>query len=334
MHYKNEKPVLPVIKIIGVGGGGIKALNKMVDSGLSNVEFIAMDFFADSLALSKASFKLQLEQTHVNWPVGEFGELSGECKHQSVIDGREQIRTAIGKADVVLIVAGMGGATGSSTAPVIAEVAKETGALTIGVVTTPFLFEGQARHQDAQKGIDEFSCHADTLINIPDEAILKSIGEKIGVDKAYQAADEYLCSAVQSLIDLILGPYLCLVGDDFVTPLLRSETGKATTGIMGIGYASGENRAIKAAQMALSSLLLDKPVKAAKIVLFDCLVAPDCQLIEVHNIADKIKEQSGTNANVIWETTLAQHPKSEIEIIIFCLYNDNNGLADREKSSE
>jgi len=325
---------LPIIKVIGVGGAGKFALNRMINSGMANVKFIAIDFYDFCLADSKAHTKLVLEQIHVYWPEGEFGELNRECKHESALDGRELIKTAIGQADIVFIIAGMGGGTGSGVAPVIAEVAKEMDVLTIGVVTTPFIFEGQSRLRVAWKRIEDLNRYADTLIIIPGEAIVKSSGEKTGVDKAFQAADEYLYSVVQSLVDLIRGPYLCLVGDDFVTPLLRSETGKATTGIMGIGYASGENRAIKAAQMALSSPLLDQPVKAAKIVLFDCRVVPDCKLIEINNIADKIKGQSNPNANVIWETTLVQNPKNEIEVIMFCLYNDNQGLADGGKYGE
>jgi cell division protein FtsZ len=314
---------LPIIKVIGVGGAGKFALNRMINSGMANVKFIAIDFYDFCLADSKAHTKLVLEQIHVYWPEGEFGELNRECKHESALDGRKLISTAIGQADVVFIIAGMGGATGSATAPVVAEMAKETGALIIGVVTTPFNFEGQARQNLAWKGIDELNRLMDTLIIIPIEAIEKMDGDKkISVDEAFQTTDDYLCSGVQCLIDFIIGPYLH-PDDDFVTPLLRSVTGKAITGNMGMGCASGEARAIKAAQMALSSPLLEKHFKNAPIVLFDCRVMPDCMLIEINNIADVIRDKSNPDANVIWETTLAQNPTSEIKVIILCLHHDS-----------
>jgi cell division protein FtsZ len=204
-----------------------------------------MDFDVAYLARSQVANKLELEHIYSNWPLDEFGELARVAKHKSAIAHREQRREAIGKADVVFIVAGMGGSTGSSTAPVIAELTKETGTLTIGVGSTPMTFERQSRHKVAWKGIDDLNHYADTLIIIPDAAIEKMFDKKAGVDKAFQAADDYLYSAVQCLVDFISGPYLHPLDDDFVTPLLRSVTGKATTGNLGMGYASGENRAIK-----------------------------------------------------------------------------------------
>ena len=327
MYRKNDSPIkvaIPIIKVIGVGGAGINAVNRMIDVGMSRIEFIAIDFYAICLAESKAAIKLELEQTHVNWPEGEFGELNRKCKHESALDGREQIRTAIGKADVLFIVAGMGGGTGSGVVPVIAEVAKEMGTLTIGVVTTPFIFEGQSRHRVAWKGIDDLNRYSDTLILIPDAVIEKMFSDtKASVAECFHAAEDYLCSAVQCLVDLIIGPYLHTPGDDFVTPLLRSGTGKAMTGIMGVGYSSGENRAINAAKMAIPSPLIKKYIKNARIVLYDCRVIGECMLIEVNNIADVIKDEANPNAEVIWETTLAQNPTCEIKVIILCLNNDN-----------
>ena len=311
------------IKVIGVGGAGINALNRITEAGLPVVELMAIDFDPSALERSKAANKLQLESLYPPLTFPEFGDPARVRNHESALADQERIRMTIGKANIVFIVAGMGGGTGSGAAPVIAETAREIGALTIAVVTLPFSFEGEGRLAVAKTGLQDLSRYVDTVVVIPDECTLKMFSPRVSITEVFQVVDDHLCSAVQCLVNFIIGPYLHPLDDDFVTPLLRSVTGKAITGNLGVGYASGEARAIKAAQMALSSPLLEKRFKNAPVVLFDCQAVPDCMLIEINDIADVIKDKANPNANVIWETTLAQKPTSEIKVIILCLNNDN-----------
>ena len=321
MNINND---IPNIKVLGVGGAGINAVNRMIDTGMSGVEFIAIDFDPSALARSKAKNILQLESIYPGLTFPEFGDPARLRNHESALTGSNQIRMAIGKADVVFIVAGMGGGTGSGASPVIAETAKQTGALTIAVVTLPFGFEGKGRLAVAKAGLKDLCGSVDTVIVIPDEGILEIAHEKeMSLTAAFQSADDYLCLAVQCIVDLTIRPYSYPISDSPVPSLLRSETNKLLTGDMSVGYGTGNDRATNAAKMVNSSPLLKRLIKEAQVVLIDLRASPDFRLYEVGDAVDMITGGLDKNREVIWDTGIAQNLKSEIDIIAIFLYIDN-----------
>lgn len=315
-----------IIKVIGVGGAGTNAVNRMIATGMSGLEFIDIDFSMLSLKKSEAQIKLQLTSIYPPLTFPEFGDPVRIRNRESAVVGREQITRAIGKVDVVVIVGGMGGGTGSGVAPVIAETAIESGALTIGVVTRPFSFEGRGRAAVAEKGINDLRSRVDTLIVISNDGILKMIHTKeMSVTDAFHLSDDYLRRAVQCIVGLVSTP--CLPAppsyNEAVTDFLRSKKGKPLAGRLGIGLASGKNRIKEAVRMAVTSPLLEEPFKMASAILIESICSPEITIAEISEAANIFGASSKPTTRILYTTTVENSSKSELQITVICLYEQH-----------
>src|SRR5215468_8919898 len=283
---------LAVIKVVGVGGGGCNAVNRMIDAGLKGVEFISINTDAQSLLLSDADVKLDIGRELTR---GLGAGSDPEIGRQAAEEHRDEIEEILKGADMVFITAGKGGGTGTGGAPVVAEIAKEIGALTIGVVTRPFSFEGRRRSVQAEQGIQRLKEKVDTLIVIPNDRLLTVSNEKTSMVNAFKMADEVLLQGVQGITDVITTPGL--INTDFAdVKMIMSNAG---TAIMGIGYASGEGRALNAARGAISSPLLEASIEGARGILLNISGGSDLGLFEVNEAAEIIHEVAHADANII-----------------------------------
>lgn len=282
------------IKVIGIGGGGNNAVNNMIRSGLKGVEFIAANTDAQALRSSEASVRLQLGQ---NLTKGLGAGANPEVGEAAARESTEEIREVLEGADMVFVTAGMGGGTGSGGISVVASVARELGALTVGVVTKPFLFEGKRRMTNAELGVDTLKRSVDTLITIPNQRLLSIAGRNTTLLDTFRKADDVLFQAVKGISDLIL--FEGLVNVDFAdVKAVMSEMGMA---MMGSGEGSGENRAIEAAEKAISSPLLeDVSIHGARGVLINVTAGPDVTLQEINEAAELIHAEAHDDANIIW----------------------------------
>lgn len=295
------------LKVIGVGGGGNNAVNRMIDDGMQNVEFIAINTDGQALNLSKAESKIQIgEKLTRGLGAGanpEIGKKAGE-------ESREQIEDAIQGADMVFVTAGMGGGTGTGAAPVVAKIAKEMGALTVGVVTRPFSFEGRKRQQQASAGVEAMKAAVDTLIVIPNDRLLDIVDKSTPMMEAFKEADNVLRQGVQGISDLI-----AVSGEvnlDFAdVKTIMSNQGSA---LMGIGVSSGENRAIEAAKKAISSPLLETSIVGAQGVLMNITGGENLSLFEAQEAADVVQDAADEDVNMIFGTVI--NPELEDEIIV------------------
>jgi cell division protein FtsZ len=285
---------LAVIKVVGIGGGGTNAVNRMVDAGLKGVEFIAVNTDSQALQMCDADIKLQIgEQLTRGLGAGANPEVGYGAANES----RDEIKEALKGADMVFVTAGEGGGTGTGAAPVIAEVAKqEVGSLTVGVVTKPFEFEGTQRMRQAQEGIDRLREQVDTLIVIPNEKLLAVVERRTSILDAFREADAVLGQGVQGITDLITTPGL--INLDFAD--VRTIMQDAGSALMGIGEAAGENRAAEAAKNAISSPLLEQSVEGAKGVLLNITGGTDLGLFEVNEAAEIIQGAADVNSNIIF----------------------------------
>ncbi len=282
------------IKVIGVGGGGGNALNTMVTSGLEGVEFIAANTDAQALETSLAHQKVQLGG-NVAKGLGAGG--NPEFGRKSALEDVQRITEAVHGADMVFITAGMGGGTGTGAAPIIAQIARDHGALTVGVVTRPFLFEGRKRYRNAEQGIRELVESVDTIITIPNQKLVDLDSEDLSLLEAFQRADDVLVQAVRGISDLIVNAGMINV--DFAdVKTIMSSTGRA---LMGTGVARGENRALEAAQMAINSPLLDDiSVEGAMGILLNFTAGPDIRLREINEAATLVQQEAHEDANIIF----------------------------------
>ncbi|MBW3547873.1 MAG: cell division protein FtsZ, partial [Actinobacteria bacterium] len=277
----NPQNYLAVIKVVGIGGGGVNAVNRMIDAGLKGVEFIGINTDAQALLMSDAELKLDIGQD-VTRGLGagsdpEVGTLAAE-------DHRAEIEAALQGADMVFITAGEGGGTGTGGAPVVAEIAKNLGALTIGVVTRPFSFEGRRRAVQAEQGVQKLKERVDTLIVIPNDRLLTVSNDKTSVVNAFKMADEVLLQGVQGITDLINTPGL--INTDFAdVKMIMTDAGSA---LMGIGYGSGEGRSLNAARGAISSPLLEASIEGARGILLSIAGGGDLGLFEINEAAEVI----------------------------------------------
>ncbi|MBX7138734.1 MAG: cell division protein FtsZ [Oligoflexia bacterium] len=282
------------IKVFGIGGAGLNAVNNMIRSGLTGVEFFSANTDAQALASSEAKNKIQLgDQITRGLGAGADPDMGMAAAREST----ELIRKALEGADMVFITAGMGGGTGTLGSTVVAEVAKEIGALTVGVVTKPFLFEGKRRMRNAERGIEELRKQVDTLITIPNQRLLSIAGRNTSLLDTFRRADDILFQAVKGISDLII--YEGLVNVDFAdVRAVMSEMGMA---MMGTGESKGENRAVEAAEKAISSPLLeDISIHGARGVLINITASPDVTLQEVNEAAELIHAEADPDANIIW----------------------------------
>lgn len=298
------------IKVVGVGGGGGNALNTMISSGLTNVEFIAANTDLQALANSKASTKIQIGAALTK---GLGAGANPEIGREAALEDRERIAESLRGADMVFVTAGMGGGTGTGAAPVVAQIAKEVGALTIGVVTKPFVFEGKRRKSFAELGVEELKDSVDTLIIIPNQRLINLSGEATSILDAFKKADEVLLQAVQGISDLITIPGLINLDFADVRTIMNSQ-GMA---MMGTGQASGAKRAMEAAQRAISSPLLeDVDVSGATGVLLNITGSSSMTLHEVNECAMLIQEASHEDANIIFGAVIDERMGENIRITV------------------
>lgn len=297
------------IKVVGVGGGGQNAINRMIEAGLSGVEFIAVNTDAQALFNSLASVRINIGRATTR---GLGAGANPEVGRKAAEESSEEIKQVLAGADMVFVTCGLGGGTGTGAAPVIAEIAKGLGALVIGVVTKPFSFEGQKRTVQAQDGYENLREKVDTLITIPNDKILSIIDKKTPLLDAFTMIDEVLNQGVQGVSDLITLPGL--INLDFAD--LRSVMENAGSALMGIGYGSGENRAIEAARGAIDSPLLELSIAGAKGLLFNITGGTDLSMFEVEEAAKIIKESADPNANIIFGTTVNENYTGDIKITV------------------
>jgi cell division protein FtsZ len=284
---------LAVIKVVGVGGGGTNAVNRMVDSGLRGVEFIAVNTDAQALLMTDADVKIAVGQKVTR---GLGAGANPDVGREAAIESRDQLKEALKGADMVFVTAGEGGGTGTGAAPVIAELARELGALTVGVVTRPFGFEGKKRQEQAELGIEELSAKVDTLLVIPNDRLLEVVSPSTPIMEAFRVADDVLRQGVQGITDLITVPGL--INLDFAD--VRTVMRNTGTALMGIGAAAGENRAAEAARAAISSPLLETSVEGAKGLLLNITGPSDLGLFEVDEAAKIVQGAADQNANIIF----------------------------------
>ncbi len=297
------------IKVIGVGGGGNNAVNRMIAAGLRGVEFIAVNTDKQALFLSQANTKIQIgEKLTKGLGAGANPEIGEKAANES----RDEIAMAIKDADMVFVTAGMGGGTGTGAAPVIAQIAKEMGILTVGVVTKPFLFEGKKRMQNAEEGIAALKSVVDTLVTIPNDRLLQMGDKKMPLLKAFTLADDVLRQGVQGISDLIAVPGL--INLDFAdVKTIMLETGLAH---MGIGRGTGENKAEEAARQAISSPLLETSIEGAKGVLLNITGGTDLGLQEVNMAAELIQASADPEATIIFGAVIDDNLEDEIIITV------------------
>lgn len=317
LEFEMDMDQLAQIKVIGVGGGGSNAVNRMIENGLQGVEFISVNTDAQALQLSQAETKLQLGGKLTR---GLGAGANPEIGKKAAEESKEQIEEALMGADMVFITAGMGGGTGTGAAPVIAEIAKEIGALTVGVVTRPFTFEGRKRSSQAANGIISLKEKVDTLIVIPNDRLLEIVDKSTPMLEAFQEADNVLRQGVQGISDLIAVPGL--INLDFAdVKTIMSEKGSA---LMGIGIATGENRAAEAAKKAISSPLLETSVNGAQGVLMNITGGANLSLFEVHEAAEIVSEASDLEVNMIFGSVINENLQDEIVVTVIATGFEDN----------
>lgn len=298
------------IKVIGVGGGGGNAINTMIMGGLANVDFIAANTDLQALSASRADTKLQLGATLTK---GLGAGANPEIGREAALEDREKLAATLGGADMVFITAGMGGGTGTGAAPIVAQVAKEVGALTVGVVTKPFFFEGKRRRTYAEQGLEELKNAVDTLIIIPNQRLINLAGETTSILDAFKKADEVLLHAVQGISDLITIPGL--INLDFAD--VRTIMNGQGMAMMGTGQAQGERRALEAAQRAISSPLLeDTDIQGATGILLNITGGSSITLHEVNDAAVLIQEAAHEEANIIFGAVIDDRMGENVRITV------------------
>lgn len=306
------------IKVIGVGGGGGNAVNRMVDSGVKCVEFICVNTDRQALLRSKATHKIQIGEKITR---GKGAGSKPEIGQRAAEESRDEIIAALKGADMVFITAGMGGGTGTGAAPVVAQIAREMGILTVGIVTKPFAFEGQKRMAQAESGITALRENVDSLVVIPNERLKMASQQRITLMNAFIVADDVLRQGVQSISDLILLPGLVNLDFADVTSIMK-DAGYAH---MGVGRASGKDKAEVAANMAISSPLLETAINGAKGVIINVTASPDIGLDEIETASSMIAQQADKNANIIWGAAFDENMDDEISVTVIA-----TGFATRE----
>lgn len=314
------------IKVIGVGGAGCNAVSRMIQEGLGGVEFIAINTDAQALFLCDADQRIHIGSQATR---GLGAGSAPEVGRKAIEENADEVLRALDGADMVFITAGMGGGTGTGAAPVVAELARQAGALTVAVVTKPFTFEGQRRMQMAESGIDELKKKVDTIITIPNDRLLKIVSEKENISEAFRLADDVLRNGVQGISEIITVPGRINV--DFAdVQTIMADAGSA---LLGIGIASGENRAVEAARAAISSPLLEASIDGATGVLFNITGGNDMTLIELHEAARIISEAVDPEAQIIFGSVQDDRMEGEIRITVVATGFQQNApspLDDRE----
>ena len=297
------------IKVVGVGGGGNNVVNRMVKTGTKGVDFIAVNTDKQALAVSSATYKIQIGEKLTN---GQGAGSDPEVGRKSAEENRTQISKALEDADMVFITAGMGGGTGTGAAPIVADIAKELGVLTVGVVTKPFRFEGMRRMKQAEGGITELRNKVDSLVIIPNERLKLATDQKITMVNAFEIADDVLQQAVQSISDLIKNTGFINLDFADVSAVMK-DAGRAH---MGVGRAAGKNKAEEAARMAISSPLLETSINGAKGVLINVTGSMDIGLEEVETAANLVQEAAHPEANIIFGAAFDDTLEDELRVTV------------------
>jgi cell division protein FtsZ len=300
---------LAVIKVVGIGGGGVNAVNRMIEEGLKGVEFIAINTDAQALLMSDADVKLDVGRELTR---GLGAGANPDVGHKAAEDHREEIEEVLKGADMVFVTAGEGGGTGTGGAPVVAQVARSLGALTIGVVTRPFGFEGKRRAAQADAGIDRLRSEVDTLIVIPNDRLLSISDRHVSVLDAFKAADQVLLSGVQGITDLITTPGL--INLDFAD--VKSVMSGAGSALMGIGSSRGDDRSVAAAEMAISSPLLEASIDGAHGVLLSIQGGSDLGLFEINEAAQLVANSAAPDANIIFGAVIDDALGDEVRVTV------------------
>jgi cell division protein FtsZ len=300
---------LAVIKVVGVGGGGANAVNRMVDAGLSGVEFIAVNTDAQALLMADADAKIQVGSKATR---GLGAGADPEIGLAAAQESRDELKEALKGADMVFVTAGEGGGTGTGGAPVVAEISRELDALTVGVVTRPFGFEGRRRAEVAERGIDALRERVDTLIVIENDRLLQVVEKRTPIMDAFRLADDVLRQGVQGITDLITVPGLVNLDFADVKTIMRD----AGSALMGIGIATGENRAVEAARTAVSSPLLEESIDGATGILLNVTGGTDVGLFEVNEAAEVVTSAADQNANVIFGAVIDESLEDQIRVTV------------------
>lgn len=309
LQFDMEMEEFAKIKVIGVGGGGGNAVNRMILEKLGGVDFIAINTDKQALISSQAEIKIQIgEKLTRGLGAGANPEVGAKAAQET----RDEIQKALSGADMVFVTAGMGGGTGTGAAPIVAEIAKEMGILTVGVVTKPFVFEGRKRMANAEKGIENLKQRVDTLITIPNDRLLQIVEKRTSMLEAFKKADEVLKQGVQGISALIAEPGLINLDFADVQTIMKGQ-GLAH---MGIGQASGENRAVNAVKQAIQSPLLETSIRGAKGVLLNITGGADLGLFEVNEAAELVEESTDDEANIIFGAVIDESLGDEIRITV------------------
>ncbi|HTX92933.1 MAG TPA: cell division protein FtsZ [Anaerolineales bacterium] len=319
---KTQTETFARIKVVGVGGGGCNAVNRMIEEGIQGVEFVAINTDAQALMLAKAPTRVRIGNK-LTRGLGAGGD--PEVGRKSAEESAEDLYNVLKGADMVFVTAGMGGGTGTGAAPIVAQIAKEVGALTIGVVTRPFTFEGSRRMQSCETGMTNLKEHADTLIVIPNDRLLQIMDKRASLNDSFKVADDVLRQGIQGISELITVPGL--INLDFAdVRTIMSEGGAA---LMSVGRASGEDRARVAAEQAISSQLLDITIDGAHGVLFNITGGPSLTLFEVNQAAALIRETSHPDVNMIFGAVIDPDMGDEIRVTVIATGFDHTGMPRR-----
>ncbi|MEZ0395785.1 MAG: cell division protein FtsZ [Anaerolineales bacterium] len=310
------------IKVVGVGGGGCNAVNRMIEEGIQGVEFVAVNTDAQALLLSKAPTRVRIGEK-LTRGLGAGG--NPEIGQKSAEESAEDLYAVLKGSDMVFVTAGLGGGTGTGAAPIVAQIARECGALTIGVVTRPFTFEGNKRMQSCESGMARLKEHADTLIVIPNDRLLQIVDKRASLQDAFKVADEVLRQGIAGISELITVPGL--INLDFAD--VKTIMGEGGAALMAVGRASGEDRARLAAEQAISSQLLDITIDGARGVLFNVTGGPSLTLFEVNQAAAIIRETAHPDVNMIFGAVIDPEMGDEIRVTVIATGFERSGLPRR-----
>ncbi|HWI09208.1 MAG TPA: cell division protein FtsZ [Solirubrobacteraceae bacterium] len=318
---------LAVIKVVGVGGGGTNAVNRMVDAGLRGVEFISANTDAQALQMTDADIKLNIGHDLTK---GLGAGANPEIGFGAAAESRDDIKEALKGADMVFVTAGEGGGTGTGAAPVVARIARELGALTVGIVTKPFGFEGSRRLQQAEIGIQALKDEVDTLIVVPNNRLLSVLDKQTSMVEAFRVADDVLRQGVQGISDLVTLPGV--INLDFAD--VRTIMEDAGSALMGIGTSNGENRASEAARVAISSPLIEEDVEGATGILLNMTGGKDLGLFEVNEAAEIVREAAAPNANIIFGAVIDEAQGDEVRVTVIATGFDHGRARPRTAREE
>ena len=328
IEFQNEEQdTFASIKVVGCGGGGNNAVNRMVDAGLRGVEFISVNTDRQALNLSDAQVKIQIgEKLTKGLGAGAVPEVGRRAAEES----REEIAQSLKGADLVFITAGMGGGTGTGAAPIVAEIARDLGCLTIAVVTKPFGFEGKQRMKNADNGINELKQHVDTLVVIPNDRLLQVVNKGTTMLEAFRIADDVLRQGIQGISDLIAVP--AMINLDFADVKTVMESGGMAH--MGIGTGSGENKLVEAAKNAISSPLLETNIDGARAVLINVTGGADISIVDINEAANLIMEEADPDANIIFGAGIDDSMKDEVRITVIATGFEKTPFPTREPAKK